>query len=82
MTEVWKTAVIYHLIHGVALLALALSGRANLSVSWLFIAGIVLFSGSLYGMAVTGAHWLGPITPLGGLCFLVGWAWLIIFPTR
>jgi uncharacterized membrane protein YgdD (TMEM256/DUF423 family) len=48
----------------------------------LFFAGILLFSGSLYVMALTNVRWLGAITPLGGLCFLAGWAWLVISPTR
>jgi len=43
---------------------------------WLFIAGTLLFSGSLYALALTGTRWLGAITPLGGLCFLAGWALL------
>jgi uncharacterized membrane protein YgdD (TMEM256/DUF423 family) len=50
------------------------------AVCYLFLAGILLFSGSLYSLALTGANWLGPITPLGGLCFLAGWAWLLFAP--
>jgi len=80
MLESWKTAVLYHLIHAIALLVLALHGPANRAAGWLFVAGIILFSGSLYGMALTGARWLGPVTPLGGLCFLAGWACLVIAP--
>ena len=80
MTDAWKTAVLYHFVHAIALFVLALLGPANRAAGWLFGAGIILFSGSLYGMALTGARWLGPITPLGGLCFLAGWAWLIIAP--
>jgi uncharacterized membrane protein YgdD (TMEM256/DUF423 family) len=45
---------------------------------WLFVAGTLLFSGSLYGYALTQARWLGPVTPLGGLCFLAGWAALAL----
>ena len=78
MTEIWKTAVFYHFIHGIALFALALWGRRSNAVWWLFVAGIILFSGSLYLMALTNLRWLGAITPLGGLCFLAGWAWLAI----
>jgi uncharacterized membrane protein YgdD (TMEM256/DUF423 family) len=82
MLDVWNKAVLYHFIHAVALLALALSGAANRTAWWLFFAGIFIFSGSLYVMALTNLRWLGAITPFGGLCFLAGWAWLIIAPTR
>jgi uncharacterized membrane protein YgdD (TMEM256/DUF423 family) len=79
--EMWKTAALYHLLHAVALLAVALVGervRAKAAVCWLFIAGIVLFSGSLYLLALTGYSWLGPITPLGGAALLAGWLVLAI----
>jgi len=71
---IWQTAVLYHLVHAVA--SLSIAARHPL-VAWLWAAGIVLFSGSLYTMAVTDIPWLGPITPIGGLLFLVGWAMLI-----
>jgi len=81
---VWETAVQYHLLHAVALLSIALWVRvapaygASVAVTgWLFVAGIVLFSGSLYGLALGGPRWLGPVTPLGGLVFIVGWLWLL-----
>lgn len=80
--EAWKTAVLYHLAHGIALLALALHGGANRTASYLLVAGVVLFSGSLYLLALTNIRWLGAITPLGGLCFLAGWIWLIASPPR
>lgn len=80
--EAWKTAVLYHLAHGIALVALALHGSANRGALYLLIAGVVLFSGSLYLLALTNLRWLGAITPLGGLCFLAGWAWLICAPPR
>lgn len=78
--ETWKTAVLYHLLHAVAMLALAgwrdshagPSGR----VTALWTAGVVLFSGSLYWLALGGPKFLGPITPLGGVAFLAGWALL------
>lgn len=73
----YQTGVLYHLVHAVALLAVALYARSTAAVvTWpagLFLAGIILFSGSLYAMAVTGISRLGMITPLGGLCFLGGW---------
>ncbi|MFB3908338.1 MAG: DUF423 domain-containing protein [Candidatus Eisenbacteria bacterium] len=78
----FETAARYQLIHALALLAVGLalaSGRfgpqARLVASgWLFVAGTVLFCGSLYLLSMTGSRWLGAITPLGGLCFLAGWA--------
>jgi uncharacterized membrane protein YgdD (TMEM256/DUF423 family) len=82
MVDVWNKAVLYHLMHGIALLILAFLPGSNRGPFWLFLAGIIFFSGSLYVMALTGQHWLGAITPIGGLCFLVGWGWLIIGPGR
>ena len=80
MLDAWNKAVLYHLVHAVALVALALHGGGNRTACLLLVAGILLFSGSLYIMALTNVRWLGAITPLGGLCFLAGWAWLIIAP--
>ena len=71
MADVWNKAVLYHFLHAVALFVLALYGAANRGAWWLLFAGIFLFSGSLYMMALTNLRWLGAITPLGGLCFLV-----------
>jgi uncharacterized membrane protein YgdD (TMEM256/DUF423 family) len=84
MLDVWNKAVLYHFIHAVALFVLALYGTANRGAWWLLFAGIFLFSGSLYIMALIQQlpDWLGAVTPLGGLCFLAGWAWLVIAPTR
>jgi uncharacterized membrane protein YgdD (TMEM256/DUF423 family) len=80
MLDAWNKAVLYHLVHSVALVAFALYGAGNRTAYVLLAAGIVLFSGSLYTMALTNVRWLGAITPLGGLCFLAGWAWLVIAP--
>ncbi len=82
MLDVWNKAVLYHFVHAIALFVLALHGTANRSAGWLFFAGILLFSGSLYVMALTNLRWLGAITPLGGLCFLGGWISLIISPPK
>ena len=82
MLDAWNKAVLYHFIHAIALFVLALFGAANRGAWWMLFAGIFLFSGSLYVMALANLRWLGPITPLGGLCFLAGWAWLIVAPTR
>jgi uncharacterized membrane protein YgdD (TMEM256/DUF423 family) len=77
----WDTAVRYHLLHGTALLALALygaaSGRSIQLTGWLFSLGILLFSGSIYLLVLTGQRWLGPLTPLGGLCLIAGWLSLV-----
>jgi uncharacterized membrane protein YgdD (TMEM256/DUF423 family) len=79
--EWWKTAALYHLTHA---LVLALTAgwfgdtRAGRVACAAFIAGIVLFSGSLYTMTLTGTRWLGAVTPLGGLALLVGWAALAL----
>jgi len=82
MVDVWNKAVFYHFIHAAALLALALYGTVNRGACWLLLAGIFLFSGSLYLLALTNLRWLGAVTPVGGLCFLAGWAWLIITPPK
>ena len=82
MLDVWNKAVLYHFVHALALLVLALYGAANRSAWWLLFAGVLIFSGSLYAMALTNLRWLGAITPIGGLCFLAGWAWLIIAPGK
>lgn len=76
-TTVWEKAVLYHFIHAVMLFILAERPQLFKCAWYCFLAGIVLFSGSLYLLAVTGNHWFGPITPIGGVLFLVGWAWLI-----
>lgn|SRR5690349_20824692 len=82
LLAIYNTGVLYHLIHGVALLALALFGSATgRAITWpaaLWVAGIVLFSGSLYVLALTGVKQLGAVTPLGGLCFLAGWVLVAI----
>lgn len=79
---VWNTAVDYHLLHAVALLALALyaaaTGRSVATPTALFTAGIALFSGSLYALSLGGPRWLGPVTPIGGLCLIAGWLSLLL----
>jgi uncharacterized membrane protein YgdD (TMEM256/DUF423 family) len=82
--EIWRTAALYHLVHAVALFAVALAGRrlrGGRAACWLFSGGIVVFSGSLYLMAVTGMRWLGMVTPLGGGAFLAGWLVLALTST-
>jgi len=73
---IWQTAAQYQLAHGLALVLLGIfekqSGQQNAAHA-LFGAGILLFSGSLYALSLSGVKMLGMITPLGGVCFLVGW---------
>ena len=83
---IWQTAVLYHLIHAVGLLGLAgwnsvaatrlPAGLSGAAICW--IAGTILFSGSLYGLALGAPRALGPITPAGGLALLAGWVLVII----
>ena len=84
MVDVWNKAVFYQFIHAIALLVLALYGTINRGACLLLLVGILLFSGSLYLLALIpqARDWLGPVTPVGGLCFLAGWAWLVLAPPK
>jgi uncharacterized membrane protein YgdD (TMEM256/DUF423 family) len=82
MSEVWNKAVLYHFVHALALLVLAVLPAVSRTSSALFVSGILVFSGSLYLLALTNMKWLGAITPLGGLCFLAGWVCLAVWPPR
>ncbi|MFP6584151.1 MAG: DUF423 domain-containing protein [Candidatus Hydrogenedentota bacterium] len=83
MLEVYQTGVFYHLIHVVALFALTLAseslwqGKAATRVAISWVLGIILFSGSLYVLAVSGISKLGMITPFGGLAFIAGWVFIV-----
>ena len=74
---IWEKAMFYHFIHAVMLFVLAERKPFPAVAWWSFLIGIFFFSGSLYLLAVTHFLWLGAITPIGGVSFLVGWAWLI-----
>lgn len=86
--RVYETAVMYHFFHALGLLGVALAGRLGMltargldRVAMLLVAGVMLFSGSLYLLAVTGVTTLGIVTPFGGLCFIAGWlllAWELV----
>ena len=78
-TAVYQTGVQYHLLHAVSLLALsAASKKSEFSLTAkLWSAGILLFSGSLYGLALGGPRLLGPVTPVGGACLIAGWVALL-----
>jgi uncharacterized membrane protein YgdD (TMEM256/DUF423 family) len=78
LLAVWETAARYQMYHALALFGVAWSldrwpGTRAVLAGWLFIVGIVLFSGSLYLLSISGVRWLGAITPLGGVAFLAGW---------
>ena len=83
LLAVFETGARYQMYHALALLAVALvasrapSGAVH-TAGWLFVAGIVIFSGSLYALALSGVRVLGAITPIGGVCFLAGWIALAI----
>ena len=81
MLSVFEVGARYQMYHALALLAVAWAalrwpGAATLAAGWLFVAGTIVFSGSLYLLALTGVRWLGAVTPLGGLALLAGWACL------
>ena len=82
MLAVYEVGVRYQLAHALALLAVAWAltrwpGPAVSASGWLFVAGTLLFSGSLYALSLSGVRWLGAITPLGGAAWLVGWGCLV-----
>ncbi len=85
MLAVFETAVRYQMYHVFALLVVAVTagharrGRLLTIAGWAFVAGIVIFSGSLYALALTGIPTFGAVTPIGGLGFLIGWACLAFF---
>ncbi|MCG7555526.1 MULTISPECIES: DUF423 domain-containing protein [unclassified Pseudoalteromonas] len=78
---IFNTAAQYQMTHGLAIIATAFLIKWGLKVQvagGFFITGVLLFSGSLYLLALTGIKWLGPITPIGGTCFLIAWILLIV----
>lgn len=83
LLEVWKTGAQYQMYHALALGLAAWActrwpGALTSAAGWLFLAGTVLFSGSLYALALTGVRALGAVTPVGGVCWLAGWAALAV----
>ncbi len=82
MLAAFHTGVEYQLYHSLGLMLVGLllyqfpQARGLVTGGWLLLAGMVLFSGSLYGLALSGARWLGPVTPMGGLAFIMGWIWI------
>ncbi len=87
MLAIYRTGVEYHFVHVLALLAVALLARSAASPllnasAWCFALGVLVFSGSLYALALFGVKVLGAITPIGGLLFLAGWALLFLWALR
>jgi uncharacterized membrane protein YgdD (TMEM256/DUF423 family) len=87
MLAVFETGVRYQMYHALAILVVALAaarldGWLIRAAGWLFTTGIVLFSGSLYALALSGVTWLGAVTPVGGLAFLAAWGCLVIAAIR
>ena len=82
--EVFQTAVTYQIYHSLALILVAILPVAGLSrrllgiAAGFFVAGILLFSGSLYLLVLTGLRWMGPVTPVGGIGFMVGWVLVLM----
>lgn len=89
LLRAWQTGVEYQFYHAFALLAVGLVAHSSAAggawlgaAAWLFAVGVLLFSGSLYGLALGGPKLLGPVTPLGGLLLIAGWASLLIALAR
>lgn len=88
MLDVYQTGVLYHLIHALAILSLAFASESiwaskwagRITIAWFL--GILLFSGSLYALAITDIGILGAVTPLGGVAFIAGWVMVILLPSR
>ena len=87
LLEVFETAARYQMYHALALLVVAWAttrfpGALTNASGWLFVAGTVIFSGSLYAMTFTGIRALGAVTPIGGVCFIAGWLCLLLAAYR
>lgn len=84
MMAIYNTGIQYHVFHALALLTLALGtpvlweSRLTQAVAWTWLVGVLIFSGSLYLLAITDQPWLGAITPIGGVAFIIGWALLAV----
>jgi uncharacterized membrane protein YgdD (TMEM256/DUF423 family) len=83
---IFHTGVQYHLVHAMAVVGVAVAARTGLRLvmvaGWAMLTGMMIFSGSLYLLAVTGQRWLGMVTPVGGVCFIVAWALLALAAWR
>jgi len=81
MTQIWQTGVLYHLVHALVLLVLSGWRPVPRAAFNLILGGVIVFSGSLYALALTNFKWFGAITPLGGLGMLAGWL-VLLFAKR
>ena len=87
MLATFETGARYQMFHGLALLGTAWAvtrwpGPLTTAAGWLFVAGTIIFSGSLYALSLSGVRWLGAITPLGGIAFIGGWLCLVLAAWR
>lgn len=89
MSVPWETAARYHIVHAVALVGLAAWMRAHVEATrlgawaaWSWLIGTLLFSGSLYWLALGGPRWLGPVTPFGGIALMLGWVLLVVMALK
>ena len=87
--SVYEKAVFYHFIHALGILLVAVLARTGTfplvsqsRVAWFLFLGIIIFSGSLYALAISGIRMLGAITPIGGLCFIIGWLLFAYYAVR
>ncbi len=84
MLDIYQTGVQYHMIHALGLILIGLlaglwgSGTWLNAAGWALLTGIIIFSGSLYMLSMTGIKWLGAITPIGGVAFLIGWILVVV----
>ena len=80
MLDIWSTASQYHFYHALALLLVGVlarqAGTGVITAGWILFAGMLVFSGSLYVLVLSGQKWLGAITPVGGTALIIGWLWL------
>ena len=87
MFQIYEVGIRYHIYHVPAIFLVAILAALYPNVNatpagWLFVVGIIVFSGSLYALSLTGVRMFGAITPIGGLCFLAGWLWLVWIAMR
>lgn len=87
LLRIWDTGVHYQMVHALALLSIVFAAQRFpqgpwQAAGWCFVGGTVIFSGSLYALTLSGVRWLGAITPIGGVLFLVGWILLLVTALR
>jgi uncharacterized membrane protein YgdD (TMEM256/DUF423 family) len=80
--DVWETAVFYHFVHTLVLLWVSDKTGIGNGPRRCFLFGMLVFSGTLYTLSVTGIRWLGAITPIGGIALIVGWVWMAVWAVK